>query len=193
MIPIETLLAEVRACTVCRKSLPFAPRPVFQFHPGSRILIAGQAPGIKAHESGVPFDDASGNRLRSWLGLSREAFYNPQMVSILAMGFCYPGKSASGDLPPRPECVDMWRERLLSRLEALQLTIVIGQYAQAYHLPGPRRSVTAHVQAWEEYWPQVVPLPHPSPRNNGWLAQNPWFEKELLPKLQERVLEVLAN
>jgi uracil-DNA glycosylase len=140
----------------------------------------------------VPFDDASGNRLRSWLGISREQFYDPQKVSILPMGFCYPGKGTSGDLPPRPECAEAWREQLMDRLEAVELTVVIGRYAQAYHLPVNGRSVTEHVQAWKEYWPKVVPLPHPSPRNNRWLVRNPWFEIELLPMLRDRVSKVLA-
>lgn len=192
MIPIEELLAEVRACEICKAYLPLGPRPVLQLHPDSRILIAGQAPGLKVHESGVPFDDASGDRLRSWLGISREQFYDPKKVSILPMGFCYPGKGASGDLPPRPECAEAWRAQLMQRLEAVELTVVIGRYAQAYHLPANGRSVTGHVQAWKEYWPKVVPLPHPSPRNNGWLARNPWFEKALLPVLRKRVSEVLA-
>lgn len=192
MIPMENILAKVRSCTLCSDSLPFGPRPVLQLHPNSRILIAGQAPGRKVHESGVPFDDASGNRLRSWLGISPEQFYDSEKVSILPMGFCYPGTGSSGDLPPRPECVDTWRKDLLSRLEAVELTLVIGQYAQAYHLPTAGRTVTAHVQAWKEYWPQIVPLPHPSPRNNRWLVRNPWFKRDLLPRLRERVSEVLA-
>lgn len=189
----ESLLADIRACELCIASLPHGPRPVVQADPESRILIVGQAPGRKVHESGVPFDDASGDRLRDWLGISREDFYNPKKVAILPMGFCYPGTGKSGDLPPRPECAPAWREPLLSHLKHVELTIVIGQYAQAYHLEGAKRSVTEHVKAWEEHWPMVVPLPHPSPRNNRWLARNPWFEIELLPKLKARVSEVLAE
>lgn len=169
------------------------PRPVFQLDPASRLLIVGQAPGSKVHESGVPFDDASGNRLRNWLDISREDFYDSKKVAILPMGFCYPGKGSSGDLPPRTECAAAWRDQLLAHLGAVELTVVIGQYAQAYHLSESGRSVTEHVQAWEEHWPRVVPLPHPSPRNNRWLIRNPWFETELLPKLRERVSEVLAK
>ncbi|WP_156473535.1 uracil-DNA glycosylase family protein [Neptuniibacter pectenicola] len=189
----ESLLAEVRACERCRESLPLEPRPVLQLDPESRILIVGQAPGKRAHASGIPFDDASGNRLRAWLGGSRDAFYDPKKFAILPMGFCYPGKGLSGDLPPRPECALAWRERLLGCLKKVELTIVIGQYAMAYHFPSERRSVTAHVQAWEDCWPTVVPLPHPSPRNNRWLLNNPWFEVDLLPKLKARVAEVLAK
>jgi uracil-DNA glycosylase len=190
---VDSLLAEVRACQLCRASLPLGPRPVLQLHARSRILIAGQAPGSKVHESGIPFDDASGNRLRAWLGLSAEEFYDPEKVSILPMGFCYPGKGVSGDLPPRPECAATWRERLLATLNSVELTLVIGQYALAYHLADSGRSVTEQVRAWQETWPRVVPLPHPSPRNNRWLTRNPWFETELLPRLQERVTEVLAK
>lgn len=189
----ESLLAEVRACEICRAHLPCGPRPVLQLDPESRILVVGQAPGRKVHESGVPFDDASGNRLRDWLGVSRETFYDAKQVSILPMGFCYPGTGPSGDLPPRPECSEVWRKQLLACLEAVELTVVIGQYAQAYHLPGPKLSVTEQVQLWRQYWPNIVPLPHPSPRNNRWLVRNPWFEAELLPKLSQRVSAILAK
>ena len=184
------LLQEVRACEICREHLPLGPRPVVQLDRNARILIAGQAPGRKVHESGVPFDDASGNRLRDWMGVSRDQFYDAKLVAILPMGVCYPGTGSSGDLPPRPECAETWREVLISQLKHVQLTLVIGQYAQDYHLQGKRRSVTDHVLAWKEYWPNVVPLPHPSPRNNRWLARNPWFEKTLLPRLQLRIVEL---
>ena len=193
MKPFESLLADVSACEICREFLPLGPRPVLQLDPGARVLIVGQAPGSKVHESGVPFDDASGDRLRNWLDISREDFYDPKKVAILPMGFCYPGKGPSGDLPPRAECAVAWRDQLLAHLEAIELTVVLGQYAQAYHLSKGGRSVTEHVQAWAEYWPHIVPLPHPSPRNNRWLIRNPWFETELLPKLRERVSEVLAR
>lgn len=150
------------------------------------------------HESGVPFDDPSGNRLRSWMGISRDDFYDAKKVAILPMGFCYPGKGKSGDLPLRPECAPMWREQLLDCLTQVELTLVIGQYAQAYHLitsdlSNSKRSVTGNVNAWQQYWPNVVPLPHPSPRNIRWFLQNPWFETDLIPKLQERVAEVLSG
>jgi uracil-DNA glycosylase len=162
-------------------------------HPSARILIAGQAPGRKVHESGVPFDDASGDRLRAWLGVSRDVFYDPKRVAILPMGFCFPGTGKSGDLPPRSECAPAWREQLLSHLTKVKLTLVIGQYAQAYHLPGERDSLTELVQGWRAYWPQTVPLPHPSPRNNLWIRRNPWFADQLLPVLQARVAEVFAG
>ena len=186
-----TLLKEVRNCTICEAELPHGVRPVLQLHPDARVLIAGQAPGRKVHASGVAFNDASGNRLREWIGVTREEFYDPKLVAILPMGFCYPGTGKSGDLPPRPECAPAWREELLGRLKGLEITLVIGQYAQAYHLEGRNPSLTETVRAWGEYWPNVVPLPHPSPRNNVWLSRNPWFAEELLPSLRERIQAVI--
>ena len=154
--------------------------------------MVGQAPGRKVHESGVPFDDASGNRLREWMGVSSDVFYDPKRVALLPMGFCYPGTGKSGDLPPRPECAPAWREQLLACLKNVQLTLIIGQYAHAYHLNAPKSSLTENVRAWKKFWPDVVPLPHPSPRNNIWLQRNPWFAEQLLPSLHERVEAVLA-
>lgn len=193
MKSFTAVLAEVRACTICAEHLPHGPRPIVQLHPQARILIAGQAPGSRVHASGVPFADASGERLREWLGVSREIFYDAKQIAILPMGFCYPGTGKSGDLPPRPECATAWREQLLARLRHLELTIVLGQYAQAYHLPSSKLSLTEVVQAWRDYWPASLPLPHPSPRNNIWLSKNPWFEKELLPVLRRRVAKILAE
>lgn len=191
MNDFEALLSQVRACELCKDSLPLGPRPVVQLDPESRILIVGQAPGKKVHESGVPFDDASGERLRGWMGIARDEFYDPKKVAILPMGFCYPGKGKSGDLPPRPECAAARREQLLSQLTQVELTLVIGQYAQAYHLSTVKRSVTENVQSWQKYWPKRVPLPHPSPRNIRWFLQNPWFESELIPALQQKISEIL--
>jgi uracil-DNA glycosylase len=193
MSSLTTLLARVRACELCAKNLPSGPRPVLQMHAAARILIVGQAPGRKVHETGIPFNDASGDRLRTWLGIARETFYDVQQVAILPMGFCYPGTSKSGDLPPRRECAPAWRLPLLSRLTNLQLTLVIGQYAMAYHLPNEKASLTEVVQAWQKHWPRILPLPHPSPRNNIWLKRNPWFEKELIPILQTRVSKLLST
>lgn len=187
------LLRRVRACTLCAPFLPLGPRPVFQWHPDAKILIAGQAPGRKVHESGIPFDDASGDRLRAWLGVSREQFYEARQIALLPMGFCYPGTGKSGDLPPRPECAIEWREPLLAGLNSLELTLVLGSYAQAWHLAGPRQNVTSAVQAWQEHWPRKLALPHPSPRNNLWLRRNPWFEAELLPMLRKRVADILSR
>ena len=189
--PLDALLSDVRACTLCAAALPLGPRPIVQLHPSARILIAGQAPGRKVHETGIPFNDASGDRLRSWLGMSRETFYDAEQVAILPMGFCYPGTGKSGDLPPRPECASAWRARLLACWPNVKLTLVIGQYAQAYHFPDEQVALTELVQKWRSYWPVLVPLPHPSPRNNLWLKRNPWFADEVLPALQERVAEVL--
>ena len=187
-----TLLTEVRACSVCANHLPLGPRPVLQALPSARLLIAAQAPGRKVHASGVPFDDQSGERLRQWTGLSPETFYDPRHVALLPMGFCYPGSGKSGDLPPRPECAATWRARLLAQLKRVELTLVIGSYAMAYHLPRRQPSLTETVAAWRTYWPAVVPLPHPSPRNNIWLTRNPWFERELVPALRTRIAELLA-
>jgi uracil-DNA glycosylase len=192
MAALASLLAEVRACAHCAAHLPLGPRPMVQLHPAARILIAGQTPGRKVHETGVPFSDASGDRLRSWLGISPEMFYDARRVALLPMGFCFPGTGKSGDLPPRPECAPAWRADLLSRLEHLRLTVVVGQYAQAYHLPDSGASLTEAVQNWRRNWPQTIALPHPSPRNKLWLKRNPWFEQEVLPMLRERVMEILA-
>jgi uracil-DNA glycosylase len=193
MPAFASLLAEVRACTLCAEHLPLGPRPVLQLHPAARILIAAQAPGRKVHETGLPFNDASGDRLRHWLGLTREQFYDPELIAILPMGLCYPGKGKSGDLPPRPECAPRWRAPLLQTLTQLRLTLVIGQYAMAYHLPEERSGLTQAVENWRRYWPAVVPLPHPSPTNNGWLARNRWFERELVPAVRVRVSEALQR
>ena len=199
LVPLSKLLGEVRACTACASHLPLGPRPVLQVHSAARILIAAQAPGRKVHATGVPFDDASGDRLREWLGLSRAIFYDARKVAILPMGFCYPGRAGSGDAPPRPECAPRWREALLSRLANVELTLVIGRYAIDYHLPDARASLTETVrefvqsgkQARRNTGPALVAMPHPSPRNNGWLKQNPWFEAELLPSVRSKVAKLL--
>ncbi|MBL8514955.1 MAG: uracil-DNA glycosylase family protein [Betaproteobacteria bacterium] len=191
MTKLDTLITNIRQCTHCKAHLPHGPRPVVQLHAGARIVIAGQAPGRKVHESGVPFDDASGERLRDWLGVTREAFYDARHFAIVPMGFCYPGTAASGDLPPRPECAPKWRAPVLAQLRKVELTLVIGQYAMAYHLPQARGTLTETVAAWKNYWPAAMPLPHPSPRNNIWLKKNQWFEREVVPVLRKRVAELL--
>ena len=193
MTSFACLLAEVRACTICASQLPHGVRPVLQVHPRARVLIAGQAPGQKVHESGVPFADASGDRLREWMGVTRQVFYDPKQIAILPMGFCFPGTGKSGDLPPRPECATAWRVQLLEHLRELELTLLIGQYAQAYHLGQGKVPVTETVKSWRSHWPAVVPLPHPSPRNNIWLRRNPWFEGDVLPALRTRVSESLGD
>lgn len=190
---ISVLQDEIRSCTLCSADLPHGVRPVFQFHPHARILVAGQAPGRKVHESGVPFDDASGERLRDWMGITRKVFYDAKQVAILPMGFCYPGTGKSGDLPPRPACADAWRARVMAQLPQLQLTLVIGQYALAYHLPKAKGSLTEIVLGWKSHWPNVLPMPHPSPRNNIWLSKNQWFENDVIPSLRKRVVQVLES
>ena len=186
------LLSEVRDCRLCAADLPLGPRPVLQCSPSARILIAGQAPGRRAHESGIPFDDASGDRLRAWMGIERDRFYDADRIAILPMGFCYPGSAGSGDLPPRPQCSATWRTALLAHLRQLELTLAVGRFAQEYHLGGIG-GVSARVSAWRDGWPGLVPLPHPSPRNNRWLKHNPWFETELLPELRARVSLILED
>ena len=165
-LPFDELLARVRRCRICEESLPLEPRPVIQASQAARLLVVGQAPGRRVHETGLPFNDPSGDRLRHWMGIDRGTFYNEQKLAIMPMGFCYPGTGKSGDLPPRPECAPAWRHMLLERLQRVELTLVIGQYAQAWHLPGPKMSVTRRVERWREVWPEIMPLPHPSPRNN---------------------------
>lgn len=193
MSSFESLLTEVQDCSICAAYLPHGTRPILQIHPLARVLIASQAPGRKAHDSGVPFDDASGDRLREWMGATREVFYDSKQIAILPMGLCFPGTGKSGDLPPRPECAAAWRGQLLGHLHHLEVTLVVGQYAQAYHIGEARASLTETVRGWLSHWPKIIPLPHPSPRNNIWLSRNPWFEKELLPMLKQRVTEALER
>lgn len=183
---LSQLLEDIRACTHCAHVLPCAPRPVVQAHQSARLCIVGQAPGRKVHESGTPWDDPSGDRLRSWLGLMPEQFYDPSKVAIIPMGFCYPGKAGSGDNPPRPECAPRWHGQLSALLPDIELTLLIGRYAQVYYL-GNRRKATLGdtVKAWKEYLPLgYLPLAHPSPRNQPWLVKNPWFEEKLVQELQ---------
>ncbi len=189
---VAGLLASIRQCQIC-EGLDLGPRPIVQAHAESRILIAGQAPGQITHRKGIPFDDPSGNRLRDWLGIDREAFYDRRKFAIVPMGFCYPGKGKSGDLPPRSECAEKWHCDLLGRLENIELTLVIGQYALEWHLGDVRaKTLTETVKNWHQFWPDKLPLPHPSPRNIRWFKQNPWFETEILPVLKERVQKILV-
>lgn len=188
---IESLATTIRACTLCQ-DLPLGPRPLLQVHRDARVLIAGQAPGKRAHLRGVPFDDPSGNRLRDWLGIDRTQFYDARKIAIVPMAFCWPGTGRSGDLPPRTECAKAWRSRVLQLLPNIRLTIVIGRYAMDWHLDdrdGP--SVGAVVAAWRRYWPDVVPLPHPSPRNARWLRRHPFFACDVLPQVRTRLHALL--
>ena len=191
---LDDLLVEVRACRLCAAQLPLGPRPVLRAGCGARLLVVGQAPGTRVHASGVPWDDASGKRLRQWLQLDETAFYDASRVAIVPMGFCYPGKRGSGDAPPRPECRATWHPRLLPLLPDVELTLLIGQYAQAHFLRDRRKPTLGEtVRAWREYLPRYLPLPHPSPRNVAWFKRNPWFEGEVLPVLRERVRALSAR
>ncbi|MET0182792.1 MAG: uracil-DNA glycosylase family protein [Caulobacterales bacterium] len=190
---LEALVSEIEACRFCAPHLPHAPRPVVRVHPDAKILIAGQAPGRRVHESGLPFDDRSGDRLRDWMGVGRETFYDTTKIAVAAMGFCYPGTVNGADLPPRKECAPLWRPRLLPLLEKVQLTLLVGGYAQRYHL-GAKAGTNLHdtVRNWRAYGEAVLPLPHPSWRNTAWLKRNPWFEEEVVPELRRRVSLLLS-
>lgn len=191
-VKFERLLAEVRNCRACVDTLPLGARPVFQLSRSARLLIASQAPGTKAHASGIPFDDASGDRLRDWIGLSKEEFYDARRIAILPMGLCYPGRAAnSGDAPPRAECAPLWREKLLEQMPALRLTLLVGGYAQA-HVLGPG-AVTDRVRNFHACLPDYFPLPHPSWRSRHWAAKNEWFEADVLPALRKRVRRILME
>ena len=193
MNSLKGLMKEIKKCVVCAKALPLGPRPVVQAHTRARILVIGQAPGRRVHESGVPWDDASGERLRSWLGVDKQQFYNGELFALVPMGFCYPGTGKSGDLPPRPECAVLWHERLLAMMPDVKLTVLLSQYAHAYYLRERRKkSLTETTRAWKEYSPARIPLPHPSPRNNRWFKRNPWFEEEVIPYLRRRVRSLVG-
>lgn len=188
---LDQLLTKVRSCTICQ-NLPLGPKPLLQAGSRAKILIAGQAPGSKTHEKGRPFDDASGKRLRRWLGVTEDQFYDPDLFAIIPMGFCFPGTGKGGDLPPRSECAPQWHEPLLAALPNLKLTLILGQYALDWHLGDSKsKTLTDTVKRWEEFWPDHLPLPHPSPRNIRWFKTNPWFEKEVIPIMQRRVNSLL--
>ncbi len=179
---------------MCSSFFVHNPRPIVQASPSSRLVIIGQAPGRKVHDSGIPWDDASGNNLRSWLGLSKEEFYDSNKVALIPMGFCYPGSGKSGDLPPRPECAPLWHDRILEECSSVSLTLLVGQYAQKYYLgKAMKENLTKTVTAFDEYLPRYLPLPHPSPRNRLWIKKNPWFERDLLPSLKGRIENLKLN
>ena len=185
---LNILKKEISNCIICSERFLHTPKPIFQLNSKATILIAGQAPGRKVHESGIPFSDLSGDRLRTWMGVSKEEFYDENKIAILPMGFCYPGTGKSGDLPPRQECAITWRNKVLKLMPKVQLTLVIGSYAMKWHLgKSMKHNLTETVKAWETYLPNIMPLPHPSPRNNIWLAKNTWFESEVLPAMRERI------
>ncbi len=188
---MEDLLHSIRQCRICEAHLPLGPRPVATGHPDSKIVIIGQAPGTKVHQSGIPWDDASGRQLRKWLDVSTEAFYDESKFAIIPMGFCYPGKGKSGDLPPRKECAPQWHQALFDEMKQVELVILIGMYAQKYYLKEKaKRTLTETVANYKDYLPQYFVLPHPSPRNRFWLTKNPWFEKEVLPELKKRIKQL---
>ncbi len=191
-IDLQDLLARARACRHCEAQLPLGPRPVLRASATARLLIVGQAPGTRVHDTGIPWNDPSGDRLRSWLQLDREQFYDDSRIAIVPMGLCYPGKGRSGDLPPRPECAPLWHPPLLQAMPALQLVLLVGSYAQAHYLPGTAKErLGDRVRRHADFAPRYFPLPHPSPRNTLWLRRNPWFDAEVVPALRRRLAEIL--
>ena len=189
---MKQLLLDIRNCQECKVHLE--PNPVLTAHPESKIVLIGQAPGLKVHQTGIPWDDKSGDNLRHWMGIDKETFYNPEQIALMPMGFCYPGKGKSGDLPPRKECAPLWHDKLLSEMKNVKLTILVGQYAQAHYLGESRKSnLTETVKFFKEYLPDYFVLPHPSPRNNIWQAKNLWFAEEVLPRLKKIVWQTLEQ
>ena len=190
---MKALLQDIAQCKLCKDKLPLEPRPIMSAHANSKILIVGQAPGIRVHNSGIPWNDPSGERLREWLQVDKNEFYNPELFGIVPMGFCYPGTGKSGDLPPMKECATTWHEKLLAQMPNVELTLLIGKYAQNYYLgKTQKKNLTETVGAFEEYLPQYLPLPHPSPRNNIWMKKNPWFLEAVLPTLRDRVANCIG-
>jgi uracil-DNA glycosylase len=191
---LAALLGEIRACRLCEAHLPLGPRPVAKAGRTARILIIGQAPGTKVHETGIPWNDPSGDRLREWMALDRERFYDENRIAIMPMGFCYPGRlPKGGDAPPRPECAPAWHDRLRAELPAIELTLLVGSYAQAHYIHGGRKAnMTETVRGWRDHAPGTIPTPHPSWRSTNWLKKNPWFETEVLPELRRRVAALMG-
>lgn len=191
---LTELLADIRNCRACEQYLPLGPRPVLRASTTARLLIVGQAPGARVHARGVPWDDASGERLRYWMGIGKDQFYDDTNIAIIPMGYCYPGRGRGGDLPPRRECAQLWLDSLLARLPRIELTLLVGQYAQRHFLGSRRKSsLTETIRSWQDYAPKYFPLPHPSPRNTPWLSREPWFERRLLPVLRARIGPLAAQ
>lgn len=191
---LEALLVAVRDCRACEAHLPLGPRPVLRAGETARILIVGQAPGVRVHTTGIPWDDPSGERLRAWMGVDKEIFYDKSRIAIIPMGYCYPGRGTGGDMPPRRECAALWLDQLLARLPRIELTLLIGQYAQRHFLGSRRKpSLAETAKAWREYAPHFIPLPHPSPRNQPWFKHHPWFERKLVPMLRARIKALSAR
>lgn len=191
---MDDLLCEIKGCTVCKDFLPLGPNPVVTGSPESKIVIVGQAPGKIVHETSIPWNDKSGENLRKWMGVEKNTFYDVTKIALVPMGFCYPGKGKSGDLPPRPECAPLWHGKLLEMMDKVELVVLVGNYAQNYYLKNSiRRTLTETVKHFRDYLPEFFPLPHPSPRNNIWQAKNPWFGEEVLPELKKEVKEILKD
>jgi len=190
--PLDDLLVSVRGCRACERHLPLGPRPVLQAHEAARILVVGQAPGLRVHTTGIPWGDSSGERLREWMGVDKDTFYDASRIAIIPMGYCYPGRAKGGDMAPRGECAKLWLDRLLAKLPDIQLTLLIGQYAQRHFLRSRRKhSLTETIKAWRDYSPQYFPLPHPSPRNQPWFKRHPWFERQLVAALRARIMPLV--
>ena len=190
---MQNLLNDIKQCSICKDNLPLGPRPVVSADVNSKIVIVGQAPGTKVHASGIPWDDASGKQLRNWLNVTNEQFYNPKNFAIIPMGFCYPGKGKTGDLPPRKECAPQWHQPLFDDMEQIELVLLIGMYAQRYYLKSnAKNTLTETVANYTNYLPKYLPLPHPSPRNRFWHSKNPWFDVAVLPELRARVQQLLT-
>jgi len=190
---ISQLLGKVRHCRVCEPELSHGPRPVVEASRHSKIAIIGQAPGSAVHQSGVPWDDPSGDNLRKWMGLDKAVFYDTRKIALVPMGFCYPGKGKSGDLPPRPECAPLWHAAIFEQMPQVQLTLLVGKYAQDYYLESPEKTLTDTVRQFRKYLPRYFVLPHPSPRNNIWQAKNRWFSSEVLPELLSMTTQMLMK
>ncbi len=188
---LDTLLDQVRRCNLCAGKLPHQPRPVLRAKASARILVVGQAPGTRVHASGIPWNDASGVRLRQWMGVDEATFYDGSVIAIVPMGFCYPGKGRSGDLPPRPECARTWHRPIMELLPEIRTTLLVGQYSQRHYQKGAYTSLTERVQDWRHFAPRQFVLPHPSPRNQLWLRRNPWFEEEVVPELKTTIQRLL--
>ncbi|AQA18329.1 hypothetical protein BST95_08880 [Halioglobus japonicus] len=192
-LELVDLLAQIRACDHCAPHLPLGPNPVVRASTSARLLIVGQAPGTRVHETGIPWNDPSGERLRDWLAIDHATFYDESLIAIVPMGFCYPGRGKSGDLPPRPECAELWHEKVLTHMPDVELILVIGRYAQDRYLGKSRATLTERVRNWRDVDPRYLPLPHPSPRNTLWLRRNPWFEDEVVPALRARVQAIFPD
>jgi uracil-DNA glycosylase len=190
---LDALLTAVRGCRACEAHLPLGPRPVLRAGKTARILVVGQAPGVRVHTTGIPWGDPSGERLRAWMGVNTDVFYDDSRIAIIPMGYCYPGRGNDGDMPPRRECASLWLDHLLAKLPQIELTLLIGQYAQRHFLASRRKpSLAETAKAWREYAPQYIPLPHPSPRNQPWFKRHAWFEEQLVPMLQSRIKTLLV-